>query len=146
MIFKGEYEHTIDGKGRMFIPAKFREGLGENFVIFKWMFDDCLYVMSNEEFESYSAGLEKMPLADEDAAMVQRALYASATDAELDAQKRVLIPLEHRRYAKLEKDVIVVGVRTHIEIWDKETYQNKTMDKEMLRSAIKNLNGMGFKI
>ena len=147
MIFKGEFEHTIDSKGRMFIPAKFRDGLGDNFVIFKWLFDNCLYVMSNETFENFSAGLDQMPLADEDAAMVQRVIYASACDSELDAQKRVLIPLELRKYAKLDKEVVVVGVRNRIEIWDKETWTSKTTsDPDKLRAAIRKLNDMGYKI
>ena len=146
MFFKGEYEHAIDPKGRMFIPAKFREGLGDNFVIFKWLFDSCLYVMSNETFDSFSANLDNMPLTDEDAQTIQRALYASACDAELDAQKRVLIPQSLRAYAKLDKDVVVVGVRTHIEIWDKDIYQSKTMNVDKLRDALKNLRDSGYKI
>ena len=147
MIFMGEYEHSIDSKGRMFIPAKFRDGLGDNFVIFRWLFDNCLYVMSNDTFESFSAGLDQMPLADEDAAMVQRVIYASASYAELDAQKRVLIPLELRKYAKLDKDVVVVGVRNRIEIWDKETWKSRTTsDPDKMRAAIRKLNDMGYKI
>jgi MraZ protein len=146
MIFKGEYEHTIDTKGRMFIPAKFREGLGDSFVVFKWLFDNCLYVMSNDEFENFSASLDQIPLADEDAAMVQRKLYSSACDVDLDAQKRVLIPADLRKYAGLEKDVAVVGVRTHVELWDLDTWRSKTTDTEAIRGAIRNLRESGYKI
>jgi MraZ protein len=147
MIFKGSYEHTLDSKGRMFIPAKFREGLGDNFVIFKWVLDKCLYVMSNEAFENFSAELDKMPMADEDAALIERVLYPSASDMELDAQKRILIPADLRNYANLEKDVAVVGVRSRVELWDLETWRTKSQeDSNKVKSSLGNLRGRGHNI
>lgn len=134
MIFKGTYEHTIDAKGRMFVPAKFRDGLGDTFVIFKWVHDKCLFAMSPEAFENFSATMDKNP---ENANLMERVLYPSATDVEQDAQKRVLIPSELRAYANIDKDVAVVGVNKRVEIWDLKTWKEKMkQDEEMVRATV----------
>jgi MraZ protein len=146
LLFKGEYEHTVDDKNRAFIPKKFRAGLGESFVICKGFFDNCLYIFSDEEFEKFSEKLEDLPYTDEDAMMVQRELYANAADVELDKQGRIVIPQKLRDYAKIEKEVSIVGVRTHIEIWNKQLWQEKTADPTRLRGAFRNLRAQGVKI
>lgn len=140
MFFKGEYEHTIDTKGRVFIPAKFREGLGEEFVVCKGLFDDCLYVYSNQEFENLSNTLiDGSSYANEDAQIIERELYSNAVDVQADKQGRALIPQKLRAFANLEKEVSIVGARDHIEIWDKEVWSNRSVDRNVLRAALRNM-------
>lgn len=146
MYFKGIYEHTMDAKGRVFIPAKFREGLGDEFVLCKGFFDRCLYVFSNQEFEELSAKLDDLPFADEDALIIQRELYANACDVAVDKQGRVLVPAGLREYAQLTKDTVIVGVRTHVEIWQPELWKNSQGDAGSFRTAVRNLRAQGVKI
>ena len=146
MYFKGEYEHTIDAKGRVFVPAKFREGLGEEFVVCKGFFDECLYVFSNEEFEEFSDKLNELSFTNEDAQIIERELYTNAVDVSADKQGRALIPQKLRSFAKIDKEVSIVGVRNHIEIWDKEKWNNRSVDSNALRAAIRNLRASGVKI
>jgi MraZ protein len=146
-MFMGTYEHTLDAKGRMFIPAKFREELGEDFIICKWILHNCLYMMPRKEFETFSAELNTTAMANEDAALIDRLLYPSAQTLDLDAQKRVLIPADLREYANLTKDVAVVGVRSRVELWDLETWKAKiAADLAKARESIANLRGSGVKI
>lgn len=147
-VLKGEYEYTLDPKGRIAIPPKFREALGNEFVVWNWFFDPCLYVQSNEEYENIARQLEEMSFADEDAAMLRRALFARAFDVELDKQGRILLPASQRDYAKLEKEAIVLGVGNHIEIWNRQVWREKAqgIDTDMLRNAVKNLRQQGVRI
>lgn len=144
--FKGEYEHTIDAKGRMFIPAKFRDGLGENFVILKWMFNNSLYLMTEEVFAEFAASLSDLPMTNEDADTVRLAIFSQANDAELDAQNRLLISQDFRRHAAIDKEVVVVGVGNHIEIWDRATWREKTMEPDRVRAALSNLRNAGLSV
>lgn len=147
LTFYGEYEHTIDAKGRMFIPAKFREELGDDFVIFKGLFDKCLYVMSDADFKGLSAKLNSMPMANANAVKVRRKLYSSAFKPEFDAQKRVLIPAKMREYAGLEKEVAVVGVGTHIELWNLDDWRKldeETDQADVIAGAFDSLGDKGY--
>lgn len=148
MYFKGTYEHTMDTKGRVFIPAKFREGLGEEFVVCKGFFDPCLYIFSNEEFENFSAKLDDLPFADEDALTLQRELYANASDVSVDKQGRILVPASLREHASLQKEAVIVGVRTHVEIWDQQTWKQdrQRSDTSALKAAVRNLRAQGVKL
>ncbi|MDD3242846.1 MAG: division/cell wall cluster transcriptional repressor MraZ [Eubacteriales bacterium] len=147
-VFKGQYEHSLDPKGRIAIPAKFREGLGDEFVVWNWFFDPCLYVQSNGEYENIARQLDDMSFADEDAAMLRRALFARAFDVELDKQGRILLPASQREYAKLDKDAVILGVGNHVEIWSRQVWQDKaqTLDTDMLRQAVRNLRAQGLHI
>ena len=146
MYFKGEYEHSVDVKGRIFIPSKFREGLGESFVVCKWFFSPCLYGFSEGEFENLSARLDSLPFADEDAEILQRELYSSAVDVDVDKQGRILLSAGLRQYANLEKEALILGVRTHVEIWNRSTWRSRDVDSDAMRTAIRNLRAQGIKI
>lgn len=122
----GEYSHTLDAKSRIIIPAKFREELGEQFVLTLGL-DGCLYAYPNAEWESVVEQLNQLPSSKE-ARKIQRYFLSSASPCELDKQGRVLIPARHKQHAKLEKDVIFVGVSKKIEIWSKECYDDLTFD------------------
>lgn len=120
----GEYAHTIDSKGRMIIPSKFRTELGERFIVTKG-FDGCLYGYSLDEWKSIEEKIKTLPLiTGKDARNFTRFFFSSAIECELDAQGRILITQNLREHAKLLKDVVVIGVSTRIEIWSKEEWQS----------------------
>lgn len=118
----GQYEHTIDAKGRVIIPAKFREELGDRFVLTKGL-DNCLFVYSLEEWKNIEAKLKTLPLTKKDARAFTRFFLAGAVECEIDKQGRILIPANLREHAKIEKDVIFIGVSTRVEIWSKEVWE-----------------------
>lgn len=118
----GEYNYAIDEKGRLGIPPKFREEMGASFIVTRWL-DDCLIAFPPAEWERVCALLsEKSMVKSRDA---QRFLYAGAAEAVPDKQGRILLPANLRRHAGLEKDVAVIGVGNHAEIWDAKAWQEK---------------------
>ena len=120
----GEYSHTIDAKGRMIVPAKFRTELGERFIITKG-FDGCLYGYSLEEWKSIEEKIKTLPLiTGKDARNFTRFFFSSAIECELDSQGRILITQNLRTHAMLLKEVVVIGVSTRIEIWSKEKWES----------------------
>lgn len=119
-MFYGEYRHTIDSKGRLFIPAKLRERLGEEFI-FSRGFDKCICVYPMEEWERFTAKLEELPVAKE--RHVRRFFYAGAYEGTVDSQGRVSLSQNYRTIANLEKDVVIVGNRSHLEVWSAEAWE-----------------------
>lgn len=122
VLFIGEYLHTMDNKGRLFIPARFREGLGLVFVVTKGL-DRCLFLYSGPEWELMEKKLRKLPLARAEARAFTRLFFSGAAELEADKQGRVLLPAALRDYARLEKDVIVLGVSSRVEIWAREEWE-----------------------
>lgn len=120
-MFMGEYSHNVDAKGRLIVPAKFREQLGDQFVVTKGV-DGCLYVYSQEEWKRIEEKFREVNLTTKDARKFMRFFFAGAAMCEVDKQGRILIPSVLREFAGLEKDVVLVGVLTKIEIWDKDRY------------------------
>jgi MraZ protein len=121
-MLMGQYEHSIDAKGRVIIPAKFRGELGDRFVLTKGL-DNCLFVYSLEEWKNIEAKLKTLPLTKKDARAFTRFFLAGAVECEIDKQGRILIPANLREHAKIEKDVIFIGVSTRVEIWSKEVWE-----------------------
>jgi MraZ protein len=126
----GEYEHTIDDKNRLTLPAKFREALADGVVVTRGM-DGCLYAYPRgdwrERFQTRVAELD--PLSRE-GRKLQRHFYSGAAEAELDKQGRVMIPAPLLRYAGLARDVVVAGVHDHLEIWDRDTWRRELNEVE----------------
>ena len=120
-MFLGEYEHTIDSKGRMAVPARFRGQMDRGAVISKGM-GSCLSVYTMQVWEEKSAELVAGKASDE-LRDFERRIYPSASEVELDGQGRLVIPARLRAYAKLDNEVTVAGVRDHFEIWDRATWQ-----------------------
>lgn len=120
-MLMGEYEHSIDAKGRVILPADFRAELGEQFVITKGL-DACLYVYSQEEWEKLSAKLRQLPLSKPEARAFVRFFFSGARTLECDKQGRFLVPSTLRSYAKLEKDAVLIGVSSRIEVWGKDEW------------------------
>ena len=119
----GEYEHSLDTKGRLIMPAKLRQDIGEKFIITKGL-DGCLFVFSQREWLNFEAKLKTLPLSDRNARNFVRFFLSGATECEIDKQGRFLIPANLREVSKLEKDAVIVGVGTRLEIWNKEIWEN----------------------
>ena len=121
----GEFQHNIDAKGRMIMPAKFRDELGEKFVITKGL-DKCLFVFSQEEWEKLDQKLSEQSLSKD--RKIQRFFYGGMTECELDKQGRVLVPQTLREYAELFKDAVVVGLAKRAEIWNKDEWEKQNAE------------------
>ena len=138
----GEYEHTLDAKGRISMPAKLRKDMGETFVVTKGL-DGCLFAFSSEEWTNFETKLKSLPLSDKNARNFVRFFLAGATECELDKQGRFLIPANLRLSAKLEKDAVIIGVGTRLEIWNKEDWTSK--DDEISADEIaENMTELGI--
>lgn len=120
-MFMGEYHHTIDQKGRMIIPAKFRELLGDSFVLTRGL-DQCLFGYTHEEWKTLEDKLKTLPFTKKDARAFTRFFFSGATECEVDKQGRVNIAPPLRDYAKLEKDCVIIGVSNRFEIWSKSNW------------------------
>ncbi|MEW8959837.1 division/cell wall cluster transcriptional repressor MraZ [Neomoorella humiferrea] len=130
-MFMGEFQHTIDDKGRLIIPARFREGLGDKFVITKGL-DNCLFVYPMSGWAEMEQKLRSLPFTRSDARAFVRFFFSGATECELDRQGRILLPANLREYARLEREVVIVGVASRVEIWSRalwEQYCRETADQ-----------------
>ena len=124
-MFMGEYNHTVDAKGRLIVPSKFRDRLGEEFVVTKGL-DGCLFVYPPTEWERIEESFRNVSQATKDARKFARFFFAGAAQCEVDKQGRILLPTVLREYAGLEKDVVMAGAGTRIEIWDKERWESSS--------------------
>ena len=120
----GEYEHTLDAKGRISMPAKLRKDMGDVFIVTKGL-DGCLFAFSQTEWLNFEGNLKSLPLSDKNARNFVRFFLAGATECELDKQGRFLIPNNLRATAKLEKEAVIIGIGTRIEIWNKNIWNEK---------------------
>ena len=140
----GEYNHTIDPKGRVIVPAKFRETLGEQFVVTKGL-DGCLFVYDEQEWNIFEEKLKTLPITNKEARAFVRFFLAGAATVEVDKQGRILLPGVLREFAKLEKDVVLVGVGSRVEIWSKECW-NDTTDFDDVDEIAEHMQNLGFGI
>ncbi len=129
-MFMSEYNHTVDAKGRLIIPSKFRDILGEEFVISKGL-DGCLFVYANEDWSAFEQKLTSLPVINKEARQFARFFLAGAAQVEVDKQGRILLPQTLREFAGLEKDVVLVGVGSRIEIWSKEKWNSISEEEDM---------------
>lgn len=125
----GEYHHSIDNKGRMIVPAKFREKLGESFILTRGL-DQCLFVYPQDEWNILEEKLKTLPLTKKDARAFTRFFFSGATECEVDKQGRINISTPLINYAKLEKDCVVVGVTNRLEIWSKDIWEQYVLEAE----------------
>lgn len=121
-MFLGEFEHSIDSKGRLAIPARFRTSLGEGAVLTR-NFDSCLVIYPQEVWRSVAERLDSLSTTQEAARMAKRFVFSGATECEFDKQGRVLVPSFLRSYAGLEETGMVVGQYSRIEIWDRQRWR-----------------------
>ncbi len=118
----GEYQHSIDEKGRMIIPAKFRDALGTRFVVTRGL-DQCLFVYPETEWKNIEQKLKSLPFTRSDARAFTRFFFSGATESELDKQGRVNLPNTLIQHAQLNKECVVIGVSNRVEIWSKEMWE-----------------------
>ena len=139
-MFMNQYNHTVDAKGRLIIPSKFREVLGDEFVVTKGL-DGCLFVYGNEDWNIFAQKLTSLPLVDDDARDFARFFLAGAMTVEVDKQGRILLPSNLREFAQLDKDVILAGVGSRVEIWNKDVWERKNAmtDIRKITAGMRNL-------
>lgn len=143
-MFIGEYNHTIDAKGRLIVPSKFREALGEEFVVTKGL-DGCLFVYPMEEWTVFTDKLKELPLTKKDARQFSRFFLAGAASCEVDKQGRILIPAVLREFAGLEKDAVLVGVSSRIEIWSRSNWEKiSDVDIEDMDNIAEHMEDLGI--
>ena len=143
-LLTGEYSHSIDAKGRLIIPSKFREILGEDFVITKGL-DGCLFLYPSNEWKIFEEKLRTLPLTNKNARTFSRFFLGSAVDGGLDKQGRVLISSALRSFAGLEKDVVLVGVLDRVEIWDQARWdENNAAVEDDMDEIAGNMEDLGI--
>lgn len=143
-MFMGEYRHNIDGKGRVIMPSRFREELGEQFVLTRGL-DNCLFVYPMDEWSNLEGKLKELPFTKADARAFVRFFFSGAAEGALDRQGRVLLPSHLREYARLERDVVIIGVSSRVEIWSADEWSRYAQDAELsfedIAEKIIDLNG-----
>ena len=139
-MFMGEYNHTNDAKGRLIIPSRFRELLGEEFVLTRGL-DGCLSIYPMDEWVAFEEKLRALPLTNKDARTFSRFFVAGATTCQLDRQGRILVPQTLRQFAGLDKDVVLTGNLNRIEVWSKETWSENCNydDMDSIAESMQNI-------
>ena len=142
-LFIGEFEHSVDAKGRVIMPAKLRDDIGEKFIITKGL-DGCLFAYSQTEWNNFEEKLKTLPLTNKNARDFVRFFLSGAVEAEVDKQGRFLIPVNLRDYATLEKEAVITGVGTRIEIWNKDKWKKYNSDENLSADQIaENMANLG---
>ena len=140
----GEYEHSLDTKGRLILPAKIREDLGEKFIVTKGL-DGCLFGFSKNEWNNFEEKLKTHPLTNKDARDFVRFFLSGAIECEIDKQGRFLIASNLREYAELEKEAVIIGVGTRIEIWNKDKWKAYNSEENLSADQIaENMANLGM--
>ena len=129
-MFRGDYSHTVDDKGRLIIPLKFREQLGEECIVTRGL-DGCLFIFESGEWEAYEEKLRKLPMTNKNARSFVRFLSGGATPCEFDKQGRILLPATLRKFAGIEKDVILAGLPNRIEVWSEQKWNENNNYEEI---------------
>lgn len=142
-MFIGEYAHVLDAKGRVFVPAGFREGLGDRFILTKGL-DRCLFGFTLQEWGKLEEKLHRLPFARAEARAFTRVFFSGAAAVDVDKQGRILVPANLREYAGLAKDVVILGVSSRVEFWAREEWERYSLqiqDKyEQIAEKIVDLN------
>ncbi len=134
-MFIGEYNHNLDDKGRLAIPAKFRNILKKGAVVTKGL-DNCLFLYSKDKFEEMAKKFASLPISQAKARAFARHMLAGAMDLEFDNQGRITLPEYLRRFSALKKKVIVAGLYDHLEIWDEDSWNKYKLESEKNSNAI----------
>lgn len=143
-MFMGEYQHSVDAKGRLIVPAKFREALGETFVVTRGL-DNCLFGYPMNEWRKLEEKLKGLPMTKKDTRAFARFFFSGATEVEIDKQGRINIPATLMQHAHLEKECVVLGVSNRIEIWAKDAWEAYFSESEQSFNEIaENMIGFDF--
>lgn len=134
-MLMGEYRHKMDNKGRMIIPAKFRDELGDQFVATRGL-DNCLFVYPMQEWDQLEEKLASLPITSKNARSFVRFFFSGATECELDNQGRISLPRNLRDYADLEKKIVIIGLANRIELWAEERWTDYLESAEQASEEI----------
>lgn len=140
-MFIGEYQHSLDEKGRVIVPVKYREQLGESFVLTKGL-DGCLFIYTLPEWYAFEQKLKNLPLTNANARKFVRFFLSGAVECATDKQGRILIPTSLRVYSEIEKDIVFIGMSNRIELWSIEKWQdynNEEIDMDVLATQMEEL-------
>jgi len=142
-VFTGEYRHTVDEKGRLAVPSRFRAQLDAGLVVSRWL-EQCLAIHTRSGWDALSEKVATLPVTDENARRFQRFIFAGAVETSLDGQGRVLIPGFLREMAGLGSDAVVVGIRDHAEIWAPDRWTSVRRELEDPDALAAHLAGLGI--
>ena len=143
-MFIGEYEHSVDVKGRIIMPSKLRENIGEKFIVTKGL-DKCLFAYSKSEWANFEEKLKTLPLTNKNARDFVRFFLSGAVECEIDRQGRFLVPSNLRAYANIDKEIVIIGVGTRLEIWDKSAWTNYSSEENISADEIaENMTMLGI--
>jgi len=121
-MFMGEYQHNLDAKGRVFVPARLRDGLGDSFILTKGL-DGCLFAFPTGEWQALEQKLKAHSFTNRDARKFLRFFFSGAVECEIDKHGRTLVPPKLREHAKLNKEAVIIGVSTRVEVWSAEVWE-----------------------
>ena len=140
----GEFEYSLDAKGRLVMPSKIREDIGEKFIITKGL-DGCLFGFSMQEWNNFEQKLKTLPLTNKNARDFVRFFLSGAIECEIDKQGRFLVAGNLREYAELEKEAVIIGVGTRIEIWNKDKWKSYNSEENLSADQIaENMANLGM--
>jgi MraZ protein len=142
-VFTGEYQHTIDEKGRLALPARFRAELAQGAQVSKWI-DGCVAVFPKADWEVLAERTAALPVTDTNARTFQRFLFGAAFEISLDGQGRFVLPLVLREFAGLEQQVVVVGARSRLELWAPQRWSQYSAEMDRPEVLAQHLEGLGI--
>lgn len=142
-MFIGEYRHTVDEKGRVAVPSRFRTQLAETPVIVRWL-DSCLAIFPRAEFDRLAERVASLPLGDADARSFRRQVFAHAFELELDRQGRLVVPPSLREWAGLTTEAVVVGGHDHVELWTPAAWESYSAAMSAPEVLAEHLQSLGF--
>ena len=142
-MFTGEYRHTVDDKGRIAVPARFRVQLGAGAVVSRWL-DACLAIHTQQGWDALATKVAALPITDQNARRFQRLIFAGAAEVELDRQGRILLPAYLREHIDLRNEAVVVGSRDHAEIWVPSTWATYAQGLEDPDELAEAFQGLGI--
>jgi len=142
-MFTGEYRHTVDEKGRLAVPVRFRSQLESGAFVTRWI-DMCLAIFPRSAWDTLAAKVAALPIADPSARTFSRFVFASAFEIELDRQGRFVLPAGSRQWAELEGEAVIVGARDHAEIWAPSRWQAYRGEMESAEALARHLSGLGI--
>ena len=142
-MFTGEYRHSVDAKGRVAIPVRFRAPLGEGAMLARWV-DGCAAIFSKAAFEDLAEKVSKLPISDERARAFSRFLFSGSFEVEIDPQGRILLPAAIKDWSGVAGDAVVVGARDHVEIWDPARWEKSQQAVNSADALASHLTGLGI--
>ncbi len=144
-MYMGESDHSLDSKGRLIIPSRFKDGLGDKIIITK-AFDRCLYIYDLAAWEDFVSRLNKLPANTDQTRKLRRHFIGGAAEVEIDKQGRALIPAKLREFARITKDIVLTGTGSNIELWSKEVRDASEAEPEDINAIAEDLFKGGYEI